>query len=57
MLHSVIHEGYRLCYPIVTPHILTSNQINSVSGSGVPLKRKRRRFLVRRHLSRDTHEH
>ena len=32
---SVMHEGYRLCYPAVTPHILTSNQINSwVLGSG-----------------------
>ena len=38
MLRSVLQGGYRLCYPIVTPHILTSNQINSVSVSGVPLK-------------------
>lgn len=30
VLLSVMHEACRLCCPIVTPQILTSNQINSV---------------------------
>ena len=44
MLRSVMQGGYRLCYPIVTPHILTSNQINSVSVSGFAFEAERHRF-------------
>lgn len=57
MLHSEMQEVCRLCYPIVTPQILTSNQINSVPGSGVPLKQKHCRFRVRGHFRRNTLEH
>lgn len=35
-----MQDGYGLCYPAVTPHILTGNQINSVSGSGGPAEAK-----------------
>lgn len=35
-----MQDTYRLCYPAVTPHILTGNQTNRVWVSGGPEERE-----------------